>query len=137
MTDDEKRKKKRDYQRKYREENPEKCRASVRRWAAENPTKKRECARSWREKNPRKHRESERRSDVKRRYGLTLEEYDTIIARGCAICGRSEGSMHLDHCHATGLVRDCLCSECNHGIGLFKDDPALLAKAIAYLRAHL
>jgi hypothetical protein len=30
-------------------------------------------------------------------------------------------------------VRGLLCSSCNHGLGLFKDSPKLLTKAIKYL----
>jgi hypothetical protein len=39
----------------------------------------------------------------------------------------------LDHCHKTGKLRGLLCSGCNLGVGIFKDDPALLYAAISYL----
>lgn len=53
----------------------------------------------------------------------------------CAICGVEETKRYhaLDHDHKTGRLRGILCHSCNVGLGHFKDDPALLAKAIAYL----
>ena len=68
-------------------------------------------------------------------YGLTHEEYlvlyDTQQGR-CALCA-AEGELVVDHCHTTGRVRGLLCRLCNSGLGMFKDDTAVLAKAIAYL----
>lgn len=76
-------------------------------------------------------------------YGLTMEQYETMLASQnglCAICGgtsngRSE-HLHIDHDHATGKVRALLCHTCNTGVGLFNDDPELLQKVIAYLAFH-
>ena len=71
-------------------------------------------------------------------YGITLEEYNTMLAAqggGCAICGNPPGarSLHVDHDHATGEVRGLLCIGCNVALGGFRDDPELLARAIDYL----
>ena len=84
-----------------------------------------------------------RKSSLKHRYGITLQNYDAMVeeqAGVCAICktntngGRGLGSrLAVDHDHITGLVRGLLCSMCNQGIGMFKDDVELLHKAIAYL----
>lgn len=50
----------------------------------------------------------------------------------CAICEKT-GKLFIDHCHSSKKIRGVLCQQCNFGLGNFKDDPALLAKAIAYL----
>ncbi len=68
-----------------------------------------------------------------------------LVAQGnkCSICcvdlertGTTRKSMNIDHCHATGKVRSILCGACNRGLGQFKDDPAVMRKAIAYLESH-
>jgi hypothetical protein len=59
----------------------------------------------------------------------------------CAVCGNAlrtagRGSMATDHCHLTGKPRGLLCLRCNVALGHFKDDIAVLRKAIAYLERH-
>ena len=64
--------------------------------------------------------------------------------RSCDICGApppAEGSTHsthhVDHDHATMSLRGVLCNNCNQGLGRFRDDPALLDRAAAYLRSYI
>lgn len=86
-------------------------------------------------RNPDKLATNRRRYGVKKRYGLTLEEADALVARAdgrCDLCG-DETRPNIDHCHATGKVRGVLCAPCNKGLGLFQDSPERLTKAIAYL----
>ncbi len=76
---------------------------------------------------------------------LALEEYNRLLCKQgglCAICGVNKGTksgraLALDHCHATGKVRGFLCSNCNTGLGFFRDSPAALRKAATYLEAAL
>jgi hypothetical protein len=73
-----------------------------------------------------------------RRYGLTKAAVDEMRRRqgdACALCGES-GPQHLDHDHATGRTRQRLCQRCNHGLGLFRDDPRLLKAGAEYVRFH-
>jgi hypothetical protein len=56
----------------------------------------------------------------------------------CAICTQPETSkryktLAVDHCHTSGRIRGLLCSSCNRGIGLLKDDTDVLQAAIKYL----
>jgi len=44
--------------------------------------------------------------------------------------------MAVDHNHETGNVREILCFNCNHALGIFKDSPSLVHKAYEYLRKH-
>lgn len=98
----------------------------------------------WAEANPTAWERHKRKSYLKRKYGITPEEADSLFASQdgrCAICGATEGDsrgfrMHIDHCHTTGVVRGVLCNLCNAGLGNFRDDPGLMRKAIAYLAIH-
>lgn len=81
-------------------------------------------------------------SHMKRAYGLGFKEYEEMLFNQngvCAICsGKPPKNQHktrlnIDHCHTTGKVRGLLCDACNRAIGLLKDSPDLLNKAIHYL----
>jgi len=89
--------------------------------------------------------ERKRDNRMRKQFGIGAVEYDAILASqdgGCAICGKAgNGSrgyrLHVDHDHVTGRVRGILCSECNFGLGKFRDDLDLLQRAINYLsRRH-
>lgn len=42
----------------------------------------------------------------------------------------------LDHCHETNTFRGWLCSNCNTGLGGFKDDKDKVLRAYEYLKGH-
>ena len=79
------------------------------------------------------------RNNLRNRYGMTVEEYDSIVASQnnlCLICGRELkgiGVTNIDHDHNTGKIRGVLCKACNRGLGMFKDNTRLLLKAVLYL----
>lgn len=85
-------------------------------------------------------REKIRASYIKRKYGMTLEEWDALFEEqcgGCAICKQpleAVKKLVIDHCHNSSKVRGLLCSNCNTGLGLFKDNPESLQAAIEYLK---
>lgn len=97
------------------------------------------CANSFRR---RERPEIRMRHELKKKYGLTIEDYELMLnAQGgaCAICGSDQvrgfgKRMAVDHCHDTGKVRGILCGNCNRGIGNFAHDPELLEAASRYLR---
>lgn len=84
-----------------------------------------------------------RESYFRKTYGITQEHRAALLsAQGweCAICrasllGYGQGT-HTDHCHTTGNLRGMLCTNCNRGLGHFKDNPELLTAARDYLRKH-
>ena len=86
---------------------------------------------------PEKHRDAKLRYF----YGMSLRDYDLMLARQlgvCAVCGEQPARrLCVDHCHVTGKVRGLLCSPCNLAIGQLKDSPARLRKAAAYVEAAL
>lgn len=79
-----------------------------------------------------------RKTNLKAKYGITLEQYDQMFNKQggvCAICGRPPKIRRLavDHDHKTGIVRGLLCFRCNYGLGFWKDDKQLLGAALTYL----
>jgi Recombination endonuclease VII len=79
--------------------------------------------------------------DCKRRYGVTVEQVENILANQnglCAICKVplivGTKNTHVDHCHKSNNVRGILCGKCNKGIGMFSDDTTKLLSAINYLK---
>lgn len=86
-----------------------------------------------------KYLEVKHRSDLRRRYGLALDEYDSmLIAQDglCAICRSRQDSQRLavDHDHLTGVVRGLLCITCNIAVGVVREDPTIAMNLVAYLR---
>lgn len=69
--------------------------------------------------------------------------YETAYARRlreqggvCAICDRKPDPgqrFDRDHNHKTGEQRKLLCSNCNKGLGLFRDSTYFLDRAVGYL----
>ena len=75
---------------------------------------------------------------LRKQYGLTFLEFQQLKEvhnNRCAICGTQPEprNLHIDHVHGTKKVRGLLCSNCNAGVGQFRDDPLLLIKAAQYL----
>lgn len=102
--------------------------------------------RAWHLKNPDKAKECWRRSSKKRyncraqrikKYDLNEDEFTDLINFSkdrCNICDAAlENHGHIDHCHKTNHVRGLLCGKCNTAIGSFRDDAALLSRAIEYI----
>jgi len=50
--------------------------------------------------------------------------------------GSRKTVWRLDHDHSTGEFRGFLCQRCNSGIGKMQDDPAIMLRAIAYLKTN-
>lgn len=138
----------REYHREWKKRNPEKHREYLKRQGERRRTDEfRAKQREYRKNNRERVNETSRRyvannrgriraNAIRRQYGLTVEEYETRIAAGCAICGNHGPKMAMDHDHGTGKTRDALCSHCNMSLGLMRDNPELLRAAAAYLETH-
>jgi hypothetical protein len=104
--------------------------------------------RNWINNNPDLYNAQKLRQRLKR-FNLTVDQYDDLLAKQngeCAVCGTVLSSLptsrlSVDHDHACcsgptscgNCVRGLLCTNCNSGLGHFKDNPNLLLSAIRYL----
>jgi hypothetical protein len=120
----------------YREANREKAKAYATAYRSANKGKTTAYNAGYRSENKEKIAAYMRLRNT----GVTQEQYDGAYLKQkgvCAICSSecSRGyKLAADHCHTTGLFRGLLCSKCNTGIGLFKDDAVLVEKALNYLK---
>jgi hypothetical protein len=141
------------YKKAWAEANKDRIAANRRAWVEQNKGRVSEYGKKYYDSlspEKRKHKTAlQRNSTLKRKYGITLEQYvDMFKAQGgmCAICRKpgfngkyrqaNWGPLNVDHCHKTGKVRGLLCSSCNFVIGLFDDDPKVFERAIDYLSSE-
>jgi hypothetical protein len=68
-----------------------------------------------------------------RQFGLSEQQVVAILEGGCAICGGRE-RLCVDHDHASGRFRGCLCHACNIGLGFVERPGDWLERALSYLR---
>jgi len=167
LTIEERKKRASEATKKWQRENPErvksyrniycqsegyKARAAqyARQWRKKYPEKTRECNRKYFQTHKLQRREYHRRIkhkvrmwNITSKHGLSSEQYHALMNRQnsmCAICGEQlylDSRTHVDHDHSTGDIRGILCHYCNTGIGLFKDKPEVLEKAIKYLARRI
>ncbi|MBZ9659803.1 endonuclease VII domain-containing protein [Mesorhizobium sp. ESP-6-4] len=82
--------------------------------------------------------EQSKRWHLKRRYGLTPSNYESMLTEqsgNCAICGEQAARACVDHNHNTGKVRAILCHRCNIGLP-YVEDAVFRERATAYLAKH-
>jgi hypothetical protein len=99
-----------------------------------------ENKKQWKINNPGKVKLYNKKSGLKRFYGITVEEYDLLFNKQegkCLICDKHQSefkrAFDVDHNHKTGIIRGLLCGGCNLLIGNAKEDVNILAQAINYL----
>ncbi len=111
-----------------------------------------EAAKIFREKHPElykkyretykttpKSRKTKKNYELRRRFNITLEQYDKMFEEQngvCAVCGLPEITKRLavDHNHDTGEIRGLLCDRCNFTLGLVSENVDTLQNAINYLQ---
>ena len=131
-----------EYNKKWREQNRAKCVKYATDWRNRNREHvkeyRREYIKLWEKKNKRKLQGYR----LKRKYGVTVDEKDSILKNQlnqCGICSnefRNSKDAHLDHDHITKKIRGILCGRCNRALGYFKDNKDILKNAIIYLEKH-
>jgi hypothetical protein len=135
---DNKKQKLKEYSKNYYQLNKEKIKARIK----ENS--KTEEFKEKRRVFNKKRKEANRKLYYKKRYGITLEEYNKMLEiqdHKCAICNITESEIKhgrntyfaVDHCHNTGKVRGLLCYKCNSILGFINDNTEHLKNAIKYL----
>lgn len=111
-----------------------------------------ECWRSyhkrWKEVNRKQHLDISKKCWAKNKDNYNLDRklggrslFEELLQNQngvCAVCSNPEMSgryktLSVDHDHITGKIRGLLCSSCNRGIGLLKDNIEVLKSAISYL----
>lgn len=98
-------------------------------------------AEKWRRENYIRYRDTRVAKRLGVPKGWLLEQIDRTKGM-CEICGvvhltaEHPRFISVDHCHTTGKVRGLLCSNCNFGIGNFKNDVKRLKAAQAYLEKY-
>src|SRR2546426_4552468 len=118
----------------------------VKAWEKRNPDKIRARTYGWRERNPGKQQVITRRSQLKRKYNITVGQYDAQLEAQdgcCAICGATSpggrwNSFHVDHDHSCcsggdscgRCLRGLLCGNCNAILGMASDNIATLLAAV-------
>jgi hypothetical protein len=88
----------------------------------------------------RRARRSKHNTHLKKTYGITIEDYDKLLASQggkCAICrgGTSKRHFAVDHNHKSGVIRGLLCARCNTALARFMDNITNLRRAVKYMKA--
>jgi hypothetical protein len=92
----------------------------------------------WFKENKKKAQAFGLKSKLKKRYNMTVEEYQTLLINQdgrCKICSKRQArrSLSVDHCHTTNVVRGLLCDKCNMALGLIHDNLDILDGMKQYL----
>lgn len=111
-----------------KEEVKRKRREYMRNWRKENPEESRLRQRTWYKNN------TERALAINRK-SMGVPEATRPRPQTCECCGAPPPprGFRRDHCHTTGKFRGWLCNRCNLGIGNLGDSVAGVRKALNYL----
>lgn len=95
-------------------------------------------SRRWAKENPDKVKLHRRRGRLRKKYGLTLLQFEEMFTAqngACKLCfnPHTRRKLNVDHCHTSGKIRGLLCDKCNLAIGLIGDDVNLLERIKGYL----
>jgi len=133
--------KKKEYDKKYKEKNKQKDKIKKQNYYKENKeTILKNVKRNYKEtkkNNP----EILRNIHLKRKYGITVEDYNKILQEQkecCMGCRKHQSEfikvLCVDHCHTTGQIRGLLCNNCNRSLGLLGDNISTIENLLNYLK---
>ncbi len=133
-----------EYSKKWYYKNHEKCKQWALSYYHKNAERIKLRTKEYRKSHRQIVRDIDRRKHIKKKFGISVEEYDALFLNQngkCAICDQpettrqngSERFLAVDHDHDTGQIRGLLCFGCNCAIGNFKDSPRILRKALDYV----
>lgn len=113
----------------------------MQRYAKKNKKKLKNYIKAYQKQNP----QTTWKAAIKYKYGITDEQYQVMLQEQngvCAICKQISKrkdriiNLSIDHNHKTGRIRGLLCTQCNQGLGSFKDSKEQLKAAISYLEQY-
>lgn len=92
------------------------------------------------EKNPDSKRQKQRKYQLKRFYGITLEKYEELFSKQkgcCPICLRHQSVLRkrlaVEHNHKTQEIRGLVCDYCNRFVIGRESDPELFRRAADFV----
>lgn len=89
-----------------------------------------------------------RADSFRRRYGITIEDYNRMLAEQdylCFLCRQPETkrrkdgeiiALSVDHDHGTGRVRRLLCHRCNLAVAGVENCPVEISLILAYIEQY-
>jgi hypothetical protein len=125
--------------RSYRADNPDRIRKIRRKYYEKNRESIIGKEKIRYNANPEKFKDGSRKMRLSS-YGLTIDQYNTMNIKQAGMCAICAGPpvhhkrLSVDHDHDTGQIRGLLCTECNSGLGFFKDSILILERATQYLK---
>ena len=115
---DKQREYRREYMRKWREQNREKYNAWAKEYNKNNGYKWETHTKEWK-----------KYYSLKKKYNLTEEDFLYLLEKQqnkCYICGKHNSDilrgLAVDHDHITGKIRGLLCSKCNSALGWYENN---------------
>lgn len=141
-----------DCEKAYRKANAASIRERSRVYYINNSERIIEQQKEYRAENPDTVKILRRARNLKRKYGLSVVEYDTILEEQSGLCANpgcfnepsSERSLDVDHDHTCcpdetscgDCIRGLLCSGCNAALGYIHDDIDRLRGLAQYLEDY-
>jgi hypothetical protein len=130
---------------RYREKNREQLRLNAIKYREDNKEKIKERRQSklsyYKKYKPDELKIKYKRNSLKKRYGITFEEYNEMFNKQegkCGICKTPQIEIKkvfcVDHNHKTGKVRELLCQKCNVTLSYFENYDS--KPYIEYLNKH-